>query len=144
MQAQAALSGQLVVARQQHADVCLQLQRDHAALQQAALQEHALQKVMLQCLHTAATPHVHPSGHDMLLLPPCSQLPGCKCWSACICPCRSHVHLLLVSSWLACLQLSSMQQRTANDWHHVSTCCYASTPCNMAFSSFSNLFLSSL
>ena len=45
MQAQAALSGQLVVARQQHADVCMQLQKEHAALQQAALQEHAIQKV---------------------------------------------------------------------------------------------------
>ncbi len=45
LQAQAALSGQLVVARQQHADVCMQLQKEHAALQQAALQEHALQKV---------------------------------------------------------------------------------------------------
>lgn len=51
MQAQAALSGQLVVARQQHAEVCLQLQKDHAALQQAALQEHALQKVISH-LHT--------------------------------------------------------------------------------------------
>ena len=50
LQAQAALSGQLVVARQQHADVCLQLQKDHAALQQAALQEHALQKVRLPAL----------------------------------------------------------------------------------------------
>ena len=49
MQAQAALSGQLVVARQQHADICLQLQKDHAALQQAALQEHALQKVIPTC-----------------------------------------------------------------------------------------------
>lgn len=58
MQAQAALSGQLVLARQQHADVCLQLQKDHAALQQAALQEHALQKVIhtrpLQPQHAAA------------------------------------------------------------------------------------------
>ena len=45
MQAQAALSTQLVVARQQHADVCMQLQKEHAALQQAAVQEHTLQKV---------------------------------------------------------------------------------------------------
>ncbi len=45
MQAQAVLSTQLVVARQQHADVCMQLQKEHAALQQAVLQEHALQKV---------------------------------------------------------------------------------------------------
>ena len=45
VQAQAALSMQLVVARQQHADVCMQLQKEHAASQQAALQEHALQKV---------------------------------------------------------------------------------------------------
>ncbi len=45
LQAQAALSGQLVVARQQHSDVCMQLQKEHAALQQAALQEHASQKV---------------------------------------------------------------------------------------------------
>lgn len=58
MQAQAALSGQLVVARQQHADVCLQLQKDHAALQQAALQEHALQKVILHCPHSVASPYV--------------------------------------------------------------------------------------
>ena len=55
MQAQAALSGQLVVARQQHADVCMQLQKEHAALQQAALQEHAIQKVT--CPHLAAFIH---------------------------------------------------------------------------------------
>ena len=47
MQAQAVVSSQLAVARQQHAEVCMQLQKDHAALQQAALQEHALQKVIL-------------------------------------------------------------------------------------------------
>ena len=52
LQAQAALSGQLVVARQQHANVCMQLQKEHAALQQAALQEHALQKVT--CPHLPA------------------------------------------------------------------------------------------
>ncbi len=59
MQAQAALSGQLVVARQQHADVCMQLQKEHAALQQAALQEHALQKVT--CPHLAAFMYPLPS-----------------------------------------------------------------------------------
>lgn len=55
MQAQAALSGQLVVARQQHADVCLHLQKEHAALQQAALQEHALQKVIVLCPTAASS-----------------------------------------------------------------------------------------
>ena len=45
LQAQAQLSKQLVVARQQHAEVCAQLQKEHAAAQQAALQEHHLQKV---------------------------------------------------------------------------------------------------
>ncbi|KAL3162910.1 hypothetical protein ABBQ32_009352 [Trebouxia sp. C0010 RCD-2024] len=54
-EAQAALSGQLVLARQQHADVCLQLQKDHAALQQAALQEHALQKAVLGRWNDQAT-----------------------------------------------------------------------------------------
>lgn len=44
-QAQAALSTQLVEARQQHAEVCAQLQKEQAAAQQAALQEHSLQKV---------------------------------------------------------------------------------------------------
>ena len=117
MQAQAALSGQLVVARQQHADVCLQLQRDHAALQQAALQEHALQKVTLQCYHTADSsatlPHMGGSLVNILLPVPCSTgslcvLPRCKSRSMCPCYCRSPVQLLLVSIWLACTQQSLM------------------------------------
>ena len=62
LQAQAALSGQLVVARQQHADVCMQLQKEHAALQQAALQEHASQKVTWP--HLAA-----------VMYPPCLHAP---------------------------------------------------------------------
>ncbi|KAL0041510.1 hypothetical protein WJX79_005750 [Trebouxia sp. C0005] len=54
-EAQAALSGQLVVARQQHADVCMQLQKEHAALQQAALQEHAVQKAVVARWNDQAT-----------------------------------------------------------------------------------------
>ncbi|KAL0050091.1 hypothetical protein WJX82_004313 [Trebouxia sp. C0006] len=54
-EAQAALSGQLVVARQQHSDVCMQLQKEHAALQQAALQEHASQKAVVARWNDQAT-----------------------------------------------------------------------------------------
>ncbi|KAL0042270.1 hypothetical protein WJX77_008145 [Trebouxia sp. C0004] len=54
-EAQAALSGHLVVARQQHADVCMQLQKEHAALQQAALQEHAIQKAVVARWNDQAT-----------------------------------------------------------------------------------------
>lgn len=54
-EAQAILSTQLVVARQQHAEVCVQLQKDHAAAQQAALQEHAMQKAVIGKWNDQAT-----------------------------------------------------------------------------------------
>ena len=91
MQAQAALSGQLVVARQQHADVCLQLQRDHAALQQAALQEHALQKVISHCIHSEASPHVGRGSINMLLLVACLSCHAANC-AACVDAIVSHLY----------------------------------------------------